>query len=119
MAQKYEFLDREISCTEFLVRRRPGAYMNMFKKPTTVKINAHHKNGVAESSILTVSECARSLILQLITRWKSGIHSTIFALAVHYAAYLYNHIPFTSNVFPDDVFHGTIFPHHKLRTLNV
>ena len=36
-------------------------------------VNDHHKNGVAEHSIHTVSECARSLLLHSSTCWKSGI----------------------------------------------
>ena len=82
-------------------------------------MNARHKNGVAERSISTVSECARSLIIQSNTCWKSGIDYTICPLSVHYAAYMYNHMLSASNVSPVDVFYGTIFPHHKIRTFHV
>ena len=82
-------------------------------------VNTHHKNGVSERSIFAISSCIRSLLIHSGTCWKSVIWYTILLLIVNYAAYMYNHIPSTSNVAPTDVFHGNIFSLHKLCIFHV
>ena len=39
-------------------------------------VNAHHKNGVAERSIHTVSDTARAMILHSAAHWKNGIDAS-------------------------------------------
>jgi hypothetical protein len=44
--------------------------------------NAHHKNGIAERAILSVSNMARAMLLHATTHWKDGINSTLWPMAV-------------------------------------
>ena len=44
-------------------------------------VNAHHKNASAERSIRMVSECARSLLLHALLRWKTGIKRNLWPFA--------------------------------------
>jgi len=82
-------------------------------------VNAHHQNGVAERSIATVSNMARAMLLHASTRWKTGIDSSLWPMAVHYATYIYNHLPNDHGIAPADVFTGSQIPRHKLRDLHV
>ena len=78
-------------------------------------VNAHHKNGIAERNIRTVSDCARALLLHSALHWKEGpIDSSFWPFAVRYACYLFNHCPDSSGTCPADRFHGTLTPRHKL-----
>jgi hypothetical protein len=81
-------------------------------------VNAHHQNAVAERSIRTVSECARSMLLHASMRWKDGIDSSLWPMAVSYATYLYNHLPQSNGVAPADLFMGTQIPRHKLKDMH-
>ena len=81
-------------------------------------VNAHHKNAVAERSIRTVSECARALLLHAALHWKSGIDSSLWPLAVSYAAYTYNHLPNAQGIAPADLFTGVQIPRHKLQSFH-
>ena len=82
-------------------------------------VNAHHKNAVAERSIRTVSECARALLLHASLRWKSGIDSSLWPMAVDYATYIHNHLPNDHGIAPADLFTGTQIPRHKLKDIHV
>ena len=81
-------------------------------------VNAHHQNAVAERSIRTVSECARSMLLHASMRWKDGIDSSLWPMAVLYATYLYNHLPQSNGLAPADLFMGTQIPRHKLKDIH-
>jgi hypothetical protein len=81
-------------------------------------VNAHHQNAVAERSIRTVSECARSMLLHASMRWKDGIDSSLWPMAVSYATYLYNHLPQSNGIAPADLFFGTQVPRHKLKDMH-
>ena len=82
-------------------------------------VNAHHKNAVAERSIRTVSECARSLLLHASLHWKSGIDGSLWKMAVNYATYIHNHIPNERGIAPVDLFTGTQIPRHKLKYIHI
>ena len=82
-------------------------------------VNAHHQNGVAERSILTVSNMARAMLLHASMRWKQGIDSSLWPMAVNYATHVYNHLPNEHGIAPADIFTGTTVPRHKLRDLHV
>ena len=82
-------------------------------------VNAHHKNGVAERAIRSVSECARALMLHAAVHWKDGISSELWPMAIHYATYIYNHIPNEQGIAPADLFTGVATPRHKLRDFHV
>ena len=82
-------------------------------------VNAHHKNGVAERNIRTVSDCARALLLHASLHWKdSPISSSYWPMAVQYACYIFNHCPDSSGTSPADRFFGSTVPRHKLLDLH-
>ena len=81
-------------------------------------VNAHHKNAIAERSIRTISECARALLLHASLRWKSGIDSSLWPMAVHYAVYLYNHTPNSNGIAPADLYTGVQVERHKLKNIH-
>ena len=82
-------------------------------------VNAHHQNGIAERSIRTVSEMARAMLLHASIRWKTGIDSSLWPMAVNYAAHVYNSSPNDQGIAPGDLFTGTQLPRHKLRDIHV
>jgi hypothetical protein len=82
-------------------------------------VNAHHKNGVAERGIRTVSEIARSLLLHASAHWPNGCDGSLWPMAVDYACYLYNTLPNHLGTCPADLFTGPVAPRHKLRDLHV
>ena len=82
-------------------------------------VNAHHKNGVAERAIRTVSECARALMLHAALHWDHEVTSDLWPMAVDYATYLYNHIPTEKGIAPVDLFTGVTVPRHKLKNLHM
>ena len=78
-------------------------------------VNAHHKNGVAERSIRTVSDKGRVLLLHASMHWRDGIDSKLWPMAVTYAAYLHNHLPNSQGIAPIDIFTGVQSPRHHLK----
>ena len=81
--------------------------------------NAHHKNGIAERAVQSVSNIARALILHASAHWKNGIDSSLWPMAVTYATHLYNHLPNAQGLCPADVFTGSTVPRHRLKDLHV
>jgi hypothetical protein len=81
--------------------------------------NAHHQNGVAERAIQTISNMSRAMILHACLHWKNGIDSSLWPMAVKYAAQVYNHIPKLNGVCPTDFFSGSTVPRHRLLDLHV
>jgi hypothetical protein len=80
--------------------------------------NAHHQNGVAERSIHTINNMARSMILHASVHWKDGIDATLWPQAVTYADHVYNNTP-KNGVFPAYVFTGSTVPRHILMDVHV
>ena len=81
--------------------------------------NAHHKNGVAERAVQSVSNMVRALILRASAHWKDGIDASLWPMAVTYATHLYNHLPNAQGLCPADVFTGSTVPHHRLKDIHV
>ena len=83
--------------------------------------NAHHKNGVAERAVQSVSKnISRALILHASAHWKNGIDSSLWPMApVTYAAHLYNHLPNAEGLCPADIFTGSTVPRHQIKDLHV
>ena len=81
--------------------------------------NAHHKNGIAERAVQSVSNMARALLLHASAHWKDGIDSTLWPMAVTYATYLYNHLPNAHGLCPADIFTGSTVPRHRLKDIHV
>jgi hypothetical protein len=81
--------------------------------------NAHHKNGVAERSIQTVSNLARAMILHASMHWKDDVDASFWPMAVQYATHIYNNTPGDNGVCPTDIFTGGTVPRHCLRDVYV
>lgn len=81
--------------------------------------NAHHQNGVAERAIRTISNMARAMLLHAASHWRHGIDSSMWPMAVQYAAHVYNSLPRANNISPSDIFFGTRVPSHKLQNIHV
>jgi hypothetical protein len=81
--------------------------------------NAHHKNGVAERAVQSVSNIARAMLLHASAHWKNGIDSSLWPMAVSYATYQYNHLPNAQGLCPADLFTGSTVPRHRLRDIHV
>ena len=81
--------------------------------------NAHHKNGIAERSIQSVSNMVRALILHASAHWTNGIDASLWPMAVTYATHLYNHLPNERGLCPADLFTGSTAPWHCLKDLHL
>ena len=75
--------------------------------------NGHHKNGIEECAVQSVSNISRTLILHASAHWKNGIDSSLWPMAVTYATHLYNHLPNAQGLCPADVFTGSTVPRHR------
>jgi hypothetical protein len=73
-------------------------------------VNAHHKNGIADRAIRTVTEMSRAMILHASAHWKDQVEPTLWPMAVDYAVHLYNHLPNEKGIVPADIFTGTQTP---------
>jgi hypothetical protein len=80
--------------------------------------NAHHKNGIAERGVRSISNMARAMLLHASTLWKSGIDASLWPMAVKYTSYLYN-LPNLFGICPCDVFTGTTIPRYRLSSIHV
>ena len=79
---------------------------------------AHHQNGVAERSICTISNMARSMLLHAPAHWKHDIDAYMWPMAVKYAAHVYNSLPRVNNFSPSDLFYGIRVPRNKLQNMH-
>ena len=77
-------------------------------------VNAHHQNGIAERNIRTVSDMSRAMMLHASLKWKNGIDSSLWPMAVNYATYVFNHLPSHNGLAPVDLFTGSQLPRHRL-----
>ena len=81
--------------------------------------NAHHQIGVAERSIRTIYNMARAMMLHASAHWKHGIDSSMWPMAVKYAAHVYNSLPRANDISPSNLFYGTRVHRHKLQNMHV
>ena len=83
-------------------------------------VGAHHHNGIAERSIQTMSNMARTMMLHAGVRWPDLVDASLWPLAMDYASYIYNHTPnMESGQAPIDIFTRTIVPRQRLKDLHV
>ena len=76
--------------------------------------NAHHKNGVAERAVKSISNMARAMLLHASSHWKNGIDASLWPMAVKYAVHLFNCLPNDQQLCPADLFTGSLVPRHRL-----
>ncbi|MHA7927723.1 MAG: hypothetical protein ACX936_21195, partial [Marinobacter sp.] len=55
--------------------------------------NAHHQNAVAERSIQTVTNWARTMLLHCAIHWPDQADLTLWPFAMEHAVYIWNHLP--------------------------
>ena len=70
--------------------------LELQKKGQTIEfcgVGAHHQNGVAERSIRTISDSARSMLIHAAIHWPEAVDLSLWPMAVEYATYLYNRTP--------------------------
>jgi hypothetical protein len=83
-------------------------------------VGAHHHNGIAERAIQTISNMSRTMMLHAAVRWPDLADSSLWPLAMDYAAYTYNHMPsIESGMAPIDLFTKTTVPRQRLKDLHV
>ena len=71
-------------------------------------VGAHHQNGVAERSIRTVTEKARTMMQHAYLHWPEEFQVQLWPFALDYACWLHNHTPsHTHGWAPLEVFCGT------------
>ena len=82
-------------------------------------VAAHHHNGVAKRAIMTISNMSRTMMLHAAVHWPGMADSSLWPLAMEYAAYIYNHTPkMESGVAPIDIFTRTTIPRQCLKDLH-
>ena len=65
------------------------------------------------------SEMARAMMLHSSIRWKHGIVSRLWPMAIDYSTYIYNHNPNRQGIAPADLFTRLTVPRHKLNDIHV
>ena len=84
---------------------------NLKRKKQTIRfsgIGAHHQNGVAECSIRTVSESARSMLIHSAIHWPEETSINLWPFAMDYAIYTHNRLPKApQGQSPLEIFTGT------------
>jgi hypothetical protein len=83
-------------------------------------VGAHHHNGIAERSIQTISNMARTMMLHAGVRWPDLVDSSLWPMSMEYATYIYNHTPsIESGQAPVDIFTRALVPRQRLKDLHV
>ena len=83
-------------------------------------VGAHHHNGIAERAIQTISNMSRTMMLHAGIHWPDLVESSLWPMAMEYAAFIYNHAPnMESGQAPIDLFTRTLVPRQLLNNLHV
>ena len=76
--------------------------------PTFSGVGAQHQNALAERSIQTVCNMARTMLLHLQIHWPDEYDTKLWGFALDYAVWLWNHTPCKDNgLAPIEIFCGT------------
>jgi hypothetical protein len=73
-------------------------------------VNVHHKSGVAESAVRSVSNMAQTILLHASCKWRDGIDSLLWPMVVIYVVYLFNHLPNAQKLCPANIFNDSKSP---------
>ena len=77
--------------------------------------SAQHQNGVAERSIQTVTNLARSMMMHMALHWPNAYDEALWPFALDQAINIWNHLPKEdTGVSPMEMFTGTVDPHHNV-----
>jgi hypothetical protein len=76
-------------------------------------VGAHHQNGVAERSIRTVTEWARTMLLHAMLHWPDEVSLDLWPFALDHAIYLWNHLPNErTGISPIELYTGQLFANY-------
>ena len=90
------------------------------KQTTTFSAaGAHHQNALAERSIQTVTNMARSMLLHLDLHWPDEYSQDLWPFALDYATWLWNHTPKKDGPAPIEIFCKTTTSCEYLRRAKV
>ena len=78
-------------------------------------VDAHHQNGIAERTIRTIIESARTMLLHAIHKWSTEIKFDLWPFAVRHAVTIYNNVPRNDLNWctPDEIFGGMTNPEDR------
>ena len=84
-------------------------------------VGAQHQNGVAERSIQTLSNWARSMMIHMALYWPDQADVSLWPFAMTHAAHVWNHMPKgDTNLAPIDLFTGSkLTSYNCLKQLHV
>jgi hypothetical protein len=73
-------------------------------------VGAHHKNGVAERAIKTVSYLARTMLLHMSLHWPEQADLELWPFALEHPVYVWNYLPRTdTHLTHQELYTGSIF----------
>ena len=80
---------------------------------------AHHHNGIAERSIRTIMQIARTMMLHSAIHWPEMADPTFWPMAVQHAVFLWNKMPATeTGLSPNDIFTRSRWPQSKFHDVH-
>jgi hypothetical protein len=69
-------------------------------------VNAHHKNGIAERNIRSITERARTMLIHATIKWPDIISKNLWPFVLQLAVDLHNNTPGPSGLTPTEIFTG-------------
>jgi hypothetical protein len=69
-------------------------------------VDAHHQNGIAERSIRTITEQARTMLIHAMIHWPEIIQESFWPYAIQLAVDIHNSTPTASGLTPMEIFSG-------------
>ena len=80
---------------------------------------AHHHNGIAERSIRTIMQVARTMMLHAAIHWPEMADPTFWPMAVQHAVFLWNKMPTVeTGLSPHDIFTRSRWPQSKFHDVH-
>ena len=81
-------------------------------------VGAKHQNGIAENSIKTVSNLARSMLIHSALRWPDAHDLSLWPLCLEHAIYIWNKLPGIDGMSPEEKWTSVKSDHRHLRNLH-
>ena len=80
---------------------------------------AHHHNGIAERSIRTIMQVARTMMLHAAVHWPEMADPSFWPMAVQHAVFLWNKMPMLeTGLLPHDIFTRSRWPQSKFHDIH-
>ena len=81
-------------------------------------VGAKHQNGIAENHIGTISRLARSMMIHSALRWPDAHDISLWPLCLQHAVYIWNQLPGSDGLSPEEKWTSVKSDHRKLRQLH-